>query len=375
MKIRKFYTLILCLTVLVFSSFTSAAQDITGIWRGYFFTDLNDQYKFEIQIKQNTQKSISGVSYSYLTTVFYGKATLTGFFNKTGQTALIQEIKTVELRMTGGSVACIMKLFMNYTKSGKEEFLEGTYTSKYEKSDKKYGITKGESCGSGKVYLRKVVTSDFYVEPFLRNNPAIDKPNVATTKPPSASSTTKKPSTPPASKPVTKAPAKSTPQKGSTKPPVSKDVVVKSKPDTIKKNTPPIARQEAPKTEAPKPSMNIPTVTRSRQNELAQTITVKQKDLVIRIYDNGEIDDDTISIYLDNKMLLANQRLTASPITINLKMDEDNSEHTLVMVAENMGRFPPNTSLMIVQDGDKRYQVRITSTEQKNAMVRFKLED
>jgi hypothetical protein len=30
---------------------------------------------------------------------------------------------------------------------------------------------------------------------------------------------------------------------------------------------------------------------------------------------------------------------------------------------------------MIVQDGDRRYQVRITSTEQKNAMVRFKLEE
>jgi hypothetical protein len=53
-------------------------------------------------------------------------------------------------------------------------------------------------------------------------------------------------------------------------------------------------------------------------------------------------------------------------------MDEDNPEHVLVMVAENLGRIPPNTSLMIVQDGDKRYSVSITSTEQKNAMVRFR---
>jgi hypothetical protein len=53
-------------------------------------------------------------------------------------------------------------------------------------------------------------------------------------------------------------------------------------------------------------------------------------------------------------------------------MSEDNSEHVLVMVAENLGKIPPNTSLMIVNDGDKRYEVRITSTEQKNAMVRFR---
>jgi hypothetical protein len=56
-------------------------------------------------------------------------------------------------------------------------------------------------------------------------------------------------------------------------------------------------------------------------------------------------------------------------------MDASSPEHTLIMVAENMGRIPPNTSLMIVQDGNKRYQVSITSTEQKNAMVRFRYEE
>jgi len=44
----------------------------------------------------------------------------------------------------------------------------------------------------------------------------------------------------------------------------------------------------------------------------------------------------------------------------------------LIMVAENLGRIPPNTSLMIVTAGDQRFEVRITSTEQKNALVRFK---
>jgi hypothetical protein len=375
MNIRTFHALLLCAAILVFLPFSSAAQDITGIWRGYFFTEMNDQYKFEIQIKQNAQKGISGVSYSYLTTVFYGKATLTGYFNKTAQTALVQEIKTVELRMSGGSVACIMKLFMNYTKSGKEEFLEGTYTSKYEHSDKKYGITRGESCGSGKVYLRKVITSDFYVEPFLRNHPSVKKPDIATTKPSAKNPPAQKSSTPPANKPVVKAPAKTAPQKTTTKPPVKNEVATKPKTDTARRIPPPVVRQEPQKIEAPKPTLTIPSVTRSRQNELTQTITVKQRDVVIRIYDNGEVDDDTISIYMDNKLLLSNKRLSAAPITINLKMDENNTEHILVMVAENMGRFPPNTSLMIVQDGDKRYQVRITSTEQKNAMVRFKLEE
>jgi len=53
-------------------------------------------------------------------------------------------------------------------------------------------------------------------------------------------------------------------------------------------------------------------------------------------------------------------------------MDEESDEHELVMVAENLGRIPPNTSLMIVESGEQRFTAQITSTEQKNAVVRLK---
>ena len=41
------------------------------------------------------------------------------------------------------------------------------------------------------------------------------------------------------------------------------------------------------------------------------------------------------------------------------------------MVGENMGSIPPNTALMIVNAGDKRYQLYLTSDDKKNALVRF----
>jgi hypothetical protein len=121
-----------------------------------------------------------------------------------------------------------------------------------------------------------------------------------------------------------------------------------------------------------KPVGQVPVNTRSRENELVKTITVTHEDISVRLYDNGEIDGDTISVYLDGKPILTNKGLSTVPITVHVKLDESSPEHTLVMVAENLGRIPPNTSLMIVQDGDDRYQVSITSTEQKNAMVRFR---
>ncbi len=349
------------LLLVPFSSLSALSQNLTGIWRGYFITEYGDNYKFEIQIKQ-TSSSITGVSYSYLTTVFYGKATLTGSYNRTGKTALVREIKTTELRMSSGSAACIMKCIFEYSKSGREEFLEGTYTSKFEKDG--YGTKRGDDCGDGKVYLRKVTTSDFYVEPFLRKK-------TVTPLPPVKKDTTKTKINPPVvtrkttTKPVTKPVAKSTTTNKPVTKPNTNPAVVKPKTDTAQKVTPPVVKQNPPVIPTPK-------ILKTRSNELVKTLTVSDENVTVKLYDNGEIDDDTISVYLDKKLVLSHQRLTASPLTVRLKMDEDNSEHELVMVAENLGRIPPNTSLMIVESGDQRFDVRITSTEQKNAMVRFR---
>jgi hypothetical protein len=45
------------------------------------------------------------------------------------------------------------------------------------------------------------------------------------------------------------------------------------------------------------------------------------------------------------------------------------------MVAENLGSIPPNTSLMIVTAGTKRYEVYISSNEQRNAKVILDLKE
>jgi len=105
-----------------------------------------------------------------------------------------------------------------------------------------------------------------------------------------------------------------------------------------------------------------------------QTISVNTNEVTINIYDNGTIDHDTISVYLDKKLVISHQMLTTEAITLKLKLDESNDYHELVMVADNLGDIPPNTSLMVVKAGDKQYEVRITSTEQKNAVVVFKYE-
>jgi hypothetical protein len=346
-------------------SIPSFSQTVTGIWRGYFIDDYGNNYKLEFQVKQDKIYAVTGVSYSYLDVRFYGKATMTGSFTKSSNTFRIREIRTVEVKQQGFGSVCIMNYDLKYSRSGKEEFLQGTYLGKYEiKDDDGIGNDWG-SCGGGKVFLRKVTTSDFYIEPFLRKGNPTVKPRVNV--PPSNQN-----------KPVTPVPQPPAIKKSTTKPPVTdKKIVQTDKPkekivapaDTL------IAKPNDIKKTVP---VNIPVTTpdvlKSRQNELMKSLVVNDPDVTVKLFDNGEVDDDTISVYLDKKLVLSKRRLTASPLTLRLKMDDENPEHELVMVAENLGRIPPNTSLMIVEAGEQRFEVRITSNTQKNALVRFRYE-
>ncbi|GAC1426653.1 MAG: hypothetical protein NVS1B13_03210 [Flavisolibacter sp.] len=351
------------LVLLIIFSGKPFCQDLTGIWRGYFISDFGEQYKYELQIEQSRASHINGVSYSYLDTRFYGKAVLTGNYHRNSQSAMIQEIKTVEIKMAVGSQACIMKCIFNYAKSGKEEFLEGVYTSTYEKINGSSSSLPAGGCGGGKVMLRRVATTDFYVEPFLRKKESPEANKQALSPKPKV--------------PERKIVSSDQKKQENKKPIALPGGIARSKSskktrvhDTLEttRNTNPLVIEKP----IMDPHINTPIITRSRQNQLVETINVGSRDINIRLYDNGEVDDDTISVYLDGKPLTMNRRLSTVPISLTIHLDDNDNEHTLIMYAENMGRIPPNTSLMIVQDGDKRYQVNITSTEQTNAMVRFR---
>ena len=359
------------IVLILFSPSSSFSQDLTGIWKGYFKTDNGNHYRLEFQIEQNKSKTVTGVSYSYGSNIqFYGKATMTGSMDRSEKKFQIQELRTVEVKSLGGGGTCLMKYIFTYDKSGKEEFLEGTFIGKSE--DRKDPKNNGEwgDCGGGKVYLRRVQNSDFYVEPFLRDKPVVKKDTAAkvTTSPPPV---VKKapPKTNPTTKKTSTAKKTTSPVKNNTNTVKTKPVIINPKTDSSKKVTQPDIKN-------PVTAKKIitPDVLKTRENALAQTITVNTEQVTIKLYDNGEIDDDTISVFVDKQLKLSHKRLSTSPIVLTLDFDASDTEHEVVMVAENLGRIPPNTSLMVITAGDKRYQVQITSTEQKNALVRFKYE-
>jgi hypothetical protein len=103
-------------------------------------------------------------------------------------------------------------------------------------------------------------------------------------------------------------------------------------------------------------------------------ITSKERDSInIEVYDNGEIDGDSISLYLNNKSLMYKKSISDKAISFSISLPHNNKFNKLKMVAENLGSIPPNTALLIITTGKNRYEVRLASDLNKTAVIEFVL--
>jgi hypothetical protein len=139
-----------------------------------------------------------------------------------------------------------------------------------------------------------------------------------------------------------------------------------------KKEPAPVVSRTAPK---PVTTIPTPTILLTRENSLIKQIETSAGEIKIDLYDNGVVDGDTVSVYHNNELIVSSAALTQRPISFRIQVSSVQPVHELIMVAHNLGSIPPNTSLMIVTAGDKRYEAFISSSEQKNAKVVVSLKE
>jgi hypothetical protein len=167
--------------------------------------------------------------------------------------------------------------------------------------------------------------------------------------------------------------------------------VVTTSKDVAKTNTEPekkkeevAVKKEAPftndiATAKPKEKTDLPLKpvaainVEKRKSETLQSIEFVSDSITLALYDNGEIDGDTVSVLINGEVVMPKQGLKASAIkkTIYITPAMQDS-FTLVLYAENLGLYPPNTGLIIVRDGDESHQIRFSADLQKNVAVIFK---
>jgi|CXWL01.1.fsa_nt_gi hypothetical protein len=323
------------------------AQMITGVWKG----KINRQ-KVEVKIIQ-AGDSLIGTSYYYESANNYRRYSIRGYFDPNSNSAVWWDDRLLEEKSgrfsisTPGKIAMLSRADFNCP-GGSRMMLDGKVSKKENNTDQ-----------TGEVHLDKIRTTEFKDEwDFVIENYTVgaNDPDIID----SIDNLTQRPV-------ITEKTVLTAPQE---------KAFAISPPDK-KNDENPVPKTEAPK-EEPKRIVTekilAPTIEEkfvSRKKVLIKEIPLSGDSVELHFYDNAEIDGDSISLFLNNKLLFQHIRLTGNAYTIKLATSEMNETNELIMVAENLGAIPPNTSYMLAIVGDKRYDAYLASTEGSSAMIRF----
>ena len=106
--------------------------------------------------------------------------------------------------------------------------------------------------------------------------------------------------------------------------------------------------------------------------ETIQSVNYSSDSLVISLYDNGEIDGDTVSVLMNGNVIMPMVGLSTNAVRKTIYTKDITDSIQIVMYAENLGSLPPNTGLLIVYDGKERYEIRFSGDLKKNAAIVFR---
>lgn len=118
------------------------------------------------------------------------------------------------------------------------------------------------------------------------------------------------------------------------------------------------------------PVINNPVIVK-RQVEIIDALEVTEDSVVLSLYDNGEIDGDTVSVFLNNELIVSRIGIKASAYKKTIAVPKGEIIQ-LTLFAENLGSIPPNTGLLIVTTTNERYQVNFSSTLNKSSSIVLK---
>ena len=115
---------------------------------------------------------------------------------------------------------------------------------------------------------------------------------------------------------------------------------------------------------------NPPLKPSERKIQRIEEIFFNSDSLLLSFYDNGTVDGDTISMILNGRVIAEKIKLTTNAfrMTIPTKIGQNDSL-LLVLNAESLGLIPPNTGLLIIQDGNDRHEIRFEGDMQRSSAI------
>ncbi|MEO6329623.1 MAG: hypothetical protein ABIO55_11850 [Ginsengibacter sp.] len=337
------------------------AQRFDGQWKGGFTDNSSgfvgfggDKIDYVLELECHGS-NITGYSYTYFmggAKRYYTICKLKGTLYRSTKEIVVTEFERTKYNTPPDFRNCFQTHRLRYVKDSSDvEILEGSWMPAPHQSP---------GCGFGKTTLTKRLMKNLPVisntmpstakknTPYKDLNKGHQSPPLALKQKTSGKEENKKPLT-------------------SAKP-IQKNDVAKNDKETEVKNTIPIIIPEIKmENRAISPLSNFEKRTKS----VLRTIEIQEDSFRVQLYDNGEIDGDSVSVFYNGSLLVSHKGLSDKPITLSLALDKSSGINELTMYAENLGTIPPNTALLIVTDGNNRYEVRITSDTEKNGTIAF----
>ena len=104
-----------------------------------------------------------------------------------------------------------------------------------------------------------------------------------------------------------------------------------------------------------------------RKMTVARVLEVHSPNIKIRVWDNGVVDGDVATIFLNGERILNQYRVTKRRMGIIVTLKED--DNFLVLHAEDLGDIPPNTVAIAIDDGVKEQVIILSSNLQESGAI------
>lgn len=95
-------------------------------------------------------------------------------------------------------------------------------------------------------------------------------------------------------------------------------------------------------------------------------LACKRQRVTLKLWDDAEMDGDTVTVLLNGEPALVDHCLGHAPI--KLRLDLEHGYNHLQVVARNEGRIPPNTARGILRRGKGREEMLIKTTRSRGEM-------
>jgi hypothetical protein len=360
MQYCKCLIIVCCAFLFSAKSFAQSSPDMTGLWTGLMFNDTTElNYRYEIAISEKNGKLI-GYSQTFFILdgmEYYGVKKLKITID--GDKVITQDLKLLKNNYPIKPPKGVYVLnVLNFQLTNDVMVLKGMFST---------NRTKEYASATGYIHVEK--KKDFKESPLVKQlkeleldsdlsfipveKPATEtvmvKTQIVKEEPVAIVKPAKK------EKPVKEKPVKVKP---------AKEKEVTDTKETIAKNEP----QKPPETKPKQAAADI----NGRIIETIQRVNYTSDSLVITLYDNGEVDGDTVSVLMNGNIIMPMVGLTTKPVRKTIYTKDITDSIQIVMYAENLGSLPPNTGLLIVNDGKDRYEIRFSGDLKKNSAIVFK---